>query len=330
MGVFRLVEQLGALIQYFLCAVMCSSPKWKSAPAKEASEEIQSMEIPAPIQDNEEDYQEEDEDEDEMDLETLELLPFQPAIRLIDLEALRDYALAVRINQVQTDEGLSQASDQLTCSIDDKPLHGGFNIVYLIHFSDGHRWVARIPINAPNFGSLDKKKMDSEYHTMRHRRNTLQLPIPEIHTWETNSNTIGTPFALMSWIDGLIPNGSQRIESSRFWLTWRIRWPFYKAPLTIGLAHCALDLMELSPTLDLRSMWNVMKRAMPQKAPFRSRTSKFAILWTNGCWWTGTLCLLFPRNCTGQSVSCRLSGLLLLQSLTTSAAPTTSFWRWST
>ena len=191
MATNNIAQSFLALTQLFFYVLSCVFPRRKNAgeldpetgvspTADKGTEQVQ--------------VEEKVEGGEEEDLEVLELMPFQPAIRLINFEALKAYALKFRAH-------LSGPTD-LTCVLDEKPMRGGFNVVYVVHFSDGCRWIARIPINAPNFGALEKQKMDSEYHTMRYLRSDLQIPIPEIFAWHTDSDIIGAPFALMSFVTG--------------------------------------------------------------------------------------------------------------------------------
>jgi hypothetical protein len=129
---------------------------------------------------------------------------FRPVIAMIDFERLKNYAVRLRLDGTKPSlENQGKISSQLTCSIKDDAMCGSFNLIYVVEFSDGCRWVARFPINAPNFGTLDREKMDSEYQTMRYIRKSLRLAVPEVYAWHTDASVVGSPFALMAFVPGV-------------------------------------------------------------------------------------------------------------------------------
>lgn len=186
-----------ALTQLLCIAFPCAGPRRKHEstslrlePANECSTRFN--------QEDEDDDEEEDEDEDED-----ELLDFRPTIALINFEALKAYALQVRTQSCGMTDVQTRTNNQLTCDINEEPMCGSFNLAYVLHFGDGSCWIARFPVNSPNFGPLDKQKMDSEYHTMRYLRKDLQLALPDVFAWQTDSTVVGAPFALMSFVPGV-------------------------------------------------------------------------------------------------------------------------------
>ncbi|PFH46515.1 hypothetical protein AMATHDRAFT_154639 [Amanita thiersii Skay4041] len=92
------------------------------------------------------------------------------------------------------------------CTVDiEKPLYGSFNLVYVITFSDGIKWIARIPIHGVKESWSDRAaaSMESQVLTMRFIKQNTTIPIPEIiHVDTTLDNKLGAPFVLMSWLDG--------------------------------------------------------------------------------------------------------------------------------
>ena len=131
---------------------------------------------------------------DDMSDGEVELLRFRLTIKLVNFDALKKYVILARKSE-------SQITDSLNCEIDEKPMLGSYNLVYMITFSDLVKWVVRIPINAPRFQTLDIEKMDSEYHTMRCIKD-LGLPVPTVYEWQSTSTAIGVPFAFISFVPG--------------------------------------------------------------------------------------------------------------------------------
>jgi aminoglycoside phosphotransferase (APT) family kinase protein len=96
----------------------------------------------------------------------------------------------------------NQGPQSLSCSINPAPLKGSYNVGYVIEFSDGVKWVARIPGKGAEFEELDIKKMDTDYQTVRFIKACTSIPLPTVFTWETSEEVAGVPFALMSFVEG--------------------------------------------------------------------------------------------------------------------------------
>lgn len=74
--------------------------------------------------------------------------------------------------------------------------------MYVIEFSDGVKWVARINGKETEFEELDIEKMDTDYQTMRFIKACTSILLPTVFTWETSEGVAGAPFALMSFVEG--------------------------------------------------------------------------------------------------------------------------------
>jgi hypothetical protein len=87
-----------------------------------------------------------------------------------------------------------------------EPLCGSYNVVFLLEFSDGLKWAARIPYHGPR---CDRWQEASEALTTQGRLlNELAInttiPVPRVYHCDTMvSNEVGAPFMLMSWIPGI-------------------------------------------------------------------------------------------------------------------------------
>ena len=98
------------------------------------------------------------------------------------------------------DNGLD--SDELTCSVENSPRCGSYNIVFPVAFSDGVQWLVRIPGHGHQFGGLDKLKLDTEYQTMRYIKENTSIPLPVVHYWQLEADEAGSAFALMEFLPG--------------------------------------------------------------------------------------------------------------------------------
>ena len=132
---------------------------------------------------------------------------FGDVIKAIDLDALEDIALKCRLQTPVTSTWNLSSRHRavgLSCTIyrDREPMYGSYNLAFVITFSDGVKWIARVPGHGKRFGEDDIEKMNSEYYTMRHINANTTLPLSEMFYWSTESTPIGVPFALMSFMKG--------------------------------------------------------------------------------------------------------------------------------
>lgn len=130
------------------------------------------------------------------DDEDLYLESFQEVRSSINLEKLKDFALSLRKNQAPGFEQL------LDCDICPCPKNGSYNLVYIIIFSDGVQWCARVPGYGKQPTKHLREKMDIEYSTMRYIRRWTTFPAPTVHYWTTGAAEIGVAFALLSFMHG--------------------------------------------------------------------------------------------------------------------------------
>jgi aminoglycoside phosphotransferase (APT) family kinase protein len=146
------------------------------------------------------------EEDDDMDL-------FRPLLDTLKLDKLAD--LAVRNRQGQESQDAFPPTAQvnlrgenrpkLSCEVISPPILGAYNAVYTLQFSDGVKWIARIPGRATppsSFSALDARMMDTDLRSMQFTRKNTSIPIPEVFAWETTSDSIGAPYALMSFVPG--------------------------------------------------------------------------------------------------------------------------------
>ncbi|KAK0444257.1 kinase-like domain-containing protein [Desarmillaria tabescens] len=79
-------------------------------------------------------------------------------------------------------------------------LQGSYNLVYIITFPDGRKWVARIP--EPSF--TDSQKIESMIGTMRLISDKTSLPLPIVHAYDSfPNNSLGYAYMFTSFIEGI-------------------------------------------------------------------------------------------------------------------------------
>jgi hypothetical protein len=134
-----------------------------------------------------------------------ELGRFRPVLGAPNLNALSEVALNTRFKLIGPTSNMPteslQLAEHLSCPIDADPSFGANNLVYVIRFSGGVRWVARIPGNGLEFGDLHVKRMNATYQAMRFINSQFGIPIPQVFTWETTSTNVGAPYALLSFAE---------------------------------------------------------------------------------------------------------------------------------
>ena len=129
---------------------------------------------------------------------------FLPTVEAINREALVSVALAARRN-VQGDlPDQASSNHTLSCTIETQPFTGTSHLVYPILFSDGEKWIARIPGKAVScFRPLDARRLLTDVRTRCLIRSRTTVPIPEVFAWETSiENPVGVPFTLEAFVEG--------------------------------------------------------------------------------------------------------------------------------
>jgi len=128
-----------------------------------------------------------------------------------------------------------------TCSVNDTPLTGSYNVVFILTFSDGLKWAVRVPGNGTVFTDLDVQRMNSVYGTMTYLRAKVPtLKIPEVFAWKTTTDDIGVPYAFIQFVEGK-PLDEQWSDES--WVTEdkRLKVLAQLARMTAGLHNLQFD-----------------------------------------------------------------------------------------
>ena len=133
---------------------------------------------------------------------------FLPVMKAINLDSLSLTALRVRTtSHLRALNGPSM--DFLTCSISDRPMVGATNAVWVITFSDGIKWIARVPGCAlgedgdPFFDAFSTQEFLTRVHLTQFLRTKTTIPIPQIFAWEEAvDNPLRVPYTLEAFCEG--------------------------------------------------------------------------------------------------------------------------------
>ena len=120
--------------------------------------------------------------------------------------------LASRVRQYGHHSMTSDVSDfeksskpLIACEVDGDYLEGGFHLVARLKFTDGLRWVIKIPANGhgDHFSPISRKALRSEALTMQMVKRETTIPVPRVHAFDASlENEINVPYILMDQVDG--------------------------------------------------------------------------------------------------------------------------------
>ena len=152
---------------------------------------------------------EDDDDMSDSD-ESDEVDRFKHVIDAIDFERLPELAVSVRRGNVHSDMmdmslSTHASNAPLTCKVVTPPLTGSYNILYRLEFSDGVRWMFKVPITGSRvrFDELAEQALISEALTMRLLKRKTTIPVPEVHFFNTSfDNVVKCPFIMMDCLEG--------------------------------------------------------------------------------------------------------------------------------
>ncbi|KAI5840870.1 hypothetical protein DFP73DRAFT_633757 [Morchella snyderi] len=111
-------------------------------------------------------------------------------------------AMALRIHQEWSPYSLA---DKITCTLVSPPLCGSFNLIHVLNFSDGVRWVLRIPLESSQSSEFctTGRRLESEVMTIHFIRKNTTIPIPDIIKFDPNcENEIASPYMMMKFAEG--------------------------------------------------------------------------------------------------------------------------------
>ena len=130
---------------------------------------------------------------------------FDPVLEAINFDALKSVVLDTRLKRDgQLSLGISEKTNNLTCLVEEKPLFGSSNVLFVITFSDDVKWIARFPgYGVSSFGELEARRLLSDIHSKALIRSCTSIPIPEVFAWDlSRDNPIGVPYHLEAFVEG--------------------------------------------------------------------------------------------------------------------------------
>ena len=126
-----------------------------------------------------------------------------------------DHCSLIRLAMDVRNSMLTEHEDCFSCQVIDR-LNGSFNMVYILQFADGLKYVIRLP--ALGWGirwtPTAKKAFESQVLTMHLIRRMTDIPLPEILAFDaTQGNSLETPYMVISFISGVTVEALWRDET---------------------------------------------------------------------------------------------------------------------
>lgn len=151
----------------------------------------------------------EHENDDEGEDEYEELEQYIPLLQSMKLDRLPAFAVSIRMQKMQSEMHQPSANTDaslppLTCTVL-HPLSGSFNILFQLEFSDGVRWLFKVPVTGylGRFDDLAAQALTSEAMTMRFLKRETTIPVPEVYSFDASlNNDVNCPFIMMEYIQG--------------------------------------------------------------------------------------------------------------------------------
>ncbi|KZS90718.1 kinase-like protein [Sistotremastrum niveocremeum HHB9708] len=87
-----------------------------------------------------------------------------------------------------------------SCTVEEVPKQGSYNLVYKAQLSAGDIWIVRFPHPAVH----DPVTMEADLQVLRMLRRETSIPVPHVHAYDvTNNNSIGFAYSFLSYIPGV-------------------------------------------------------------------------------------------------------------------------------
>ena len=121
----------------------------------------------------------------------------------IDLTIIQEYASCVRRSRASPKE-YNVTPWVFECMTSRSPLHGSYNILFPLIFSDGVQWLFKVPSRGYSgcWDDMAARALTSEAQTMRYLRQN-SIPVPEVYSFDASmDNALGCPFILMEYVQG--------------------------------------------------------------------------------------------------------------------------------
>ena len=124
---------------------------------------------------------------------------FKPLLEAVDLDRFPPFALFIRYNQ-------GGATKSKGCNLLPTYFYGSFHILFQLQFTDGIRWVLKVPATGykGRFDDISARALLCEAQTMRLLRSKTTIPVPEVYAFNTSvDHPLGCAFILMEYIDAI-------------------------------------------------------------------------------------------------------------------------------
>ena len=124
---------------------------------------------------------------------------FRPLLDALHLDRFPRFALSAR-----HDRGGATRPDG--CNLLPTYLYGSFHIPFQLQFTDGVRWVLKVPATGykGRFDDISARALLCEAQTMRLLKSKTTIPVPKVYAFnESVDHPLGCAFILMDYIDAI-------------------------------------------------------------------------------------------------------------------------------
>ncbi|KAF1958608.1 hypothetical protein CC80DRAFT_514698 [Byssothecium circinans] len=93
---------------------------------------------------------------------------------------------------------------RLPCQLEEKALHGSYNLCRIVLFNNGEKWIIRLPLLGRTSQAHRDEKVASEVATLKLLRERTNVPVPVVKAWgraDENPLRLG-PFMMQEFIQG--------------------------------------------------------------------------------------------------------------------------------
>ncbi|SLM39289.1 Protein kinase-like domain [Lasallia pustulata] len=115
-------------------------------------------------------------------------------------------------------EMCSSLRQNLSCKVGESFTTGSQNLVRLVEFEDGVKWVARIWMGDGEekdmrMAASAEKIMENQVATYRYLRRYTTIPVPDVYAFNARNNVeVGPPFMLLDYIHGTAADSIEELE----------------------------------------------------------------------------------------------------------------------
>ena len=126
----------------------------------------------------------------------------------IHFDEVSAYVLSIRKERLESRNFVTASEVELTAhpTIEKPALLGSFHIAFVIKFSDGIKWLLKVPATGYNgrFTDIEARALTSEALTMQFLKRETTIPLPEVYSYSSSlNNDLNCPFILMEYITGI-------------------------------------------------------------------------------------------------------------------------------